>query len=397
MKDWRKFFPIFRHHPDWIYLDSAASAHKPDCVIEALSQFYSKDYATVHRAAYGASIRATEMYHNARETVRQFLNAACYEEIIFTRGTTESIHIVSRTFPLKRGDEVLISGLEHHSNLVPWQMLAEEKGIILRQIPVLGDGSLEMPLKISPKTRLIAVTHVSNVTGTITPIREIVQAARQVGAAVLVDGAQAAPHMRIDVQDLGADFYVFSGHKCYGPTGIGILYGKKEWLTAMPPLQGGGAMVDHVDFEKSTYLEPPMRFEAGTPMIGSAIGLKAALDFLQEIGIHSAAAWEQHLLSIATNMLSRIPKLRIIGTALHKGPIITFTVDDVHPLDLAALLDCKNIAVRTGHLCAQPLLRKFGCESALRASFALYNTEEDVERFVSAVKETLIKCCFEDR
>jgi cysteine desulfurase / selenocysteine lyase len=386
---WRESFPIFRHHPDWIYLDSAATMHKPQCVIDALTQFYSQDYATVHRAIYRASMRATEQYNDARETVRRFLNGAHPEEIVFTRGTTESINLVSRTFPLERGDEVLLSGLEHHSNLVPWQMLAKEKGIVLKWIPVLEDGTVKMPLELSKKTKLIAVTHVSNVTGVITPIREIVQAARRVGAAILVDGAQAAPHMPIDVQALDVDFYAFSGHKCYGPTGIGVLYGKKERLMAMAPMQGGGAMVDRVDLEQSTYQEPPLRFEAGTPMIGSAIGLKAALEFIQKIGIPAAAEWEQHLLALATQRLSRIPRLRIIGTAPRKGPIITFTIEKVHPLDLGALLDCKNIAIRTGHLCAQPLLRRFGCESALRASFALYNTEEEVEQFVRAIQDSL--------
>ena len=389
MNNWRESFPIFRHHPEWIYLDSAATAHKPQCVIDTLMQFYSRDYATVHRAIYGASMRATEQYHDARETVRRFLNAAYSEEVIFTRGTTESIHLVSRAFSLKRGDEVLISQLEHHSNLVPWQMLAEEKGIVLKWIPVADDGSIKLPLELSAKTKLIAIAHVSNVTGAIAPIREIVQAARKAGAAVLVDGAQAAPHMSVDVQALDVDFYAFSGHKCYGPTGIGILYGKKERLMAMSPLQGGGAMVESVDFEKSTYQEPPLRFEAGTPTIASAIGLKAALEFLQEIGLNAAAAWEHHLLTLAAERLSHISGIRIIGTSPHKGPIITFTIEKVHPLDLAALLDCKNIAIRTGHLCAQPLLRRFGCESAMRASFALYNTEEEIERFAVATQDCL--------
>jgi cysteine desulfurase / selenocysteine lyase len=391
MKQWREAFPIFRHHPEWIYLDSAATAHKPQCVIDAITQFYSKDYATVHRAVYGASIRATEQYNDARETVRRFLNASSSDEIVFTRGTTDSIHLVSRTFPLQKGDEVLISELEHHSNLVPWQMLAEEKGIVLKWIPVLDDGSLKWPQKLSPKTRLIAMAHVSNVTGAIAPIREIVQAARQVGAAVLIDGAQAAPHMRLDVQALDVDFYAFSGHKCYGPTGIGILYGKKQHLLSMPPLQGGGGMVDRVNFEKSTYQEPPLRFEAGTPMIAQTIGLKAALNFLEEIGIDAIAVWERRLLQFATEKLSRISGLRIIGTSPHKGPIITFAIEGVHPLDLAVLLDSKNIAIRTGHLCAQPLLRRLGCTSAMRASFALYNTEEEIERFVTALQQCL-KC-----
>ncbi|MBF8263569.1 MAG: putative cysteine desulfurase [Parachlamydiales bacterium] len=387
MKQVRDAFPIFRHHPELVYLDSAATAHKPDAVIDALSQFYAKDYATVHRAIYRSSMRATELYHEARETVRRFINADSVDEVVFTRNTTESIHLVSRTFDLKRGDEVLLSELEHHSNLVPWQMLAQEKGIVLKWIKVLDNGALDLSLPFSEKTKLVAITHVSNVTGTVTPIQEIVREARRVGAAVLVDGAQAAPHMSVDVQALDIDFYAFSGHKCYGPTGIGVLYGKRERLMAMPPLQGGGAMVDRVDFEKSTYQEPPLRFEAGTPMVGSAIGLMAALHFLLSVGLNRAAEWEHRLLSIATNRLESIDGCRIIGTAPGKGPIVTFTIDGVHPLDLAAWLDCQNIAIRTGHLCAQPLLRRFGCEAAARASFAVYNTEEDVERFIQAVQK----------
>lgn len=389
MKHARDLFPIFRHHPELIYLDSAATAHKPDVVIDALSQFYARDYATVHRSIYRSSIRATELYHDARETVRRFINAASADEIVFTRNTTESIHLVSRTFGLKRGDEVVLSELEHHSNLVPWQMLAKEKGIILKWIRVLENGALDLQLPFSKNTKLVSVAHVSNVTGTVTPVQEIVRAAKSVGAAVLADGAQAAPHMAVDVQSLDVDFYAFSGHKCYGPTGIGVLYGKRERLAAMPPLQGGGAMVDHVDFEESTYLEPPLRFEAGTPMVGPAIGLMAALRFLLSIGLNRAAEWERRLLFLAAKQLESIEGLRIIGTAPGKGPILTFTIEGVHPLDLAAWLDCQNIAIRTGHLCAQPLLRRFGCDSAARASFAIYNTEEEVEQFVQAVRQCL--------
>lgn len=386
----KRHFPIFRHHPELIYLDSAATAHKPDCVIEALTRFYSEDYATVHRAIYRSQVRATELYHEARETVRRFINAASADEIIFTRNTTESIHLVSRTFDLKKGDEVLLSQAEHHSNLVPWQMLAKEKGIVLKWISVLPNGALDVQLPFSSKTKLVAVTHVSNVTGCISPLLPIVKEAHRVGAAVLVDGAQATPHMMIDVQGLDVDFYAFSGHKCYGPTGVGVLYGKKERLMAMPPLQGGGAMVDHVEYHTCSYQEPPLRFEAGTPMIGSAIGLMAALNFLQNtIGLHAAAAWEDRLLQMATNELSQIDGLRIVGTAPQKGPIITFAIDGVHPLDLAALLDSQNIAIRTGHLCAQPLLGLFGLTAAARASFAIYNTEDDVEFLVRGVKKAV--------
>jgi cysteine desulfurase / selenocysteine lyase len=389
MKHLRASFPIFRHHPELVYLDSAATMQKPDCVIDAISRFYSQDYATVHRAVYKNAMRASEQYDEARESVRHLLNAAHREEIVFTRGTTDSIHLLSRIFPLQEGDVVLLSQLEHHSNLVPWQMLSKEKGIVLQWIPIRENGELEWPISFSPKTKLVAITHVSNVTGTVTPLSAIVKEARRVGAAVLADGAQAVPHMPVDVQALDVDFYAFSGHKCYGPTGIGVLYGKKEWLAKLPPLQGGGAMVDRVDFEESTYQEPPLRFEAGTPMIASAIGLEAAIDFLQKVGLSEAASWEHRLLEKATERLAQIENLRIIGTAPRKGPILTFTIDGVHPLDLATMLDCDNIAIRTGHLCAQPLLSLFGCTAAARASFALYNTEEEVDRFVEAVQKAI--------
>jgi cysteine desulfurase/selenocysteine lyase len=391
MKNLRSQFPIFRAHPELIYLDSAATAHKPDSVIAALVQFYSKDYATVHRAAYRSSLLATEKYQAAREAVQRFLHAASPDEIVFTRGTTESIHLVSRLFALQKGDEVLISDLEHHSNLVPWQMIAKEKGIVVKRIPMRADGALDWPMAISRNTKLVSIAHVSNVTGAIAPISSIVKEARGVGAAVLVDGAQSAPHMSVDVQALDVDFYAFSGHKCYGPTGVGVLYGKRKQLSLMQPWQGGGGMVDHVDFETCTYLEPPMRFEAGTPMSASAIGLHAALDFLQPV-LAEAAAWEHRLLMRATEQLLRIDGLRIFGTSEPKGPILTFTIEGVHPLDLATLLDAKNIAIRTGHLCAQPLLRLFGCEAAARASFALYNTEEEVDRFAKAVQDAVKRC-----
>lgn len=392
MKQFRDSFPFFRHHPETVYLDSAATAHKPSCVIEALSQFYERDYATVHRSVYQSSMRATELYQEARDAVRQWIHAKESDEIIFTRGTTESIHLVSRTFPLQKGDEVLVSELEHHSNLVPWQMLAQEKGIILKKIPVLETGELDLQFPLSPQTKLVAVTHASNVTGTIPPIRELAREAHRVGAVVLVDGAQAASHARIDVQDLDADFYAFSGHKCYGPTGIGVLYGRKNLLEKMPPYHGGGGMVSRVDFDRSSYLEPPMRFEAGTPIIGSAIGLKAAIDYMQSIGIEAIHAYEQSLLAFATEKLHKIPGLRIIGQAAQKSPILTFTVEGTHPLDLATFLDMQNIAVRSGSLCAQPLLRRFGVEVAIRASLALYNSREDVERFALALEKAIRAC-----
>ncbi len=374
-------FPYLSHHPNLVYLDSAASAHKPDTVIHAITQFYTQDYATVHRAAYRQSIRATQLYADARETTRRFLNAKHTEEIVFTRGTTDSINLIARTFPFKAGDEIIVSKMEHHSNLLPWQMLVEEKGVVLKWIELKEDGSLDLNLPITERTKLIAVTHVSNVTGSVVDLEKVVCQAKTVGAAVLADGAQAAVHLPIDVQKLGVDFYAFSGHKCYGPTGIGVLYGKKERLEALSPLQGGGGMVTHVDLEKSYYELPPLRFEAGTPMSAPAIGLQAALEFLME-----ARNTDEHkLLHLATISLQKIDGLKIIGTAAEKAPILSFVIEGVHPLDLATYLDTKEIAIRSGHLCAQPLLRHFGLEHVARASFALYNTEEDALRFTDAV------------
>jgi len=382
----RDEFPIFRAHPELIYLDSAATAHKPKCVIDALTQFYAEEYATVHRAIYRGSLKATEKYNETRLLAAKFLNAEP-NEIVFTRGTTDAINLVAqsygRTF-LKPGDEILISQMEHHSNIVPWQMVAEQTGAKLRWIPMNPQGCLEWEGWITPKTKLIALAHISNVTGTINPIREIGKAAHAVGAKLLVDGAQAAPHLKIDVQALDCDFYAFSGHKCYGPTGVGVLYGKKELLEQMPPVQGGGDMIERVDFEESTYQMPPLRFEAGTPLIGPVIALKSALEFVMK---HRDPSHEQKLLAHATQRLLAIPGLKIIGEAPEKGPILTFQIEGVHPLDLATLLDLKNIAIRSGHLCAQPLLRCFGLEHAARVSFGIYNTLEEADFFADALQE----------
>lgn len=384
----RDEFPIFRSYPDLIYLDSAATAHKPQCVIDALVKFYSEDYATVHRAIYRPSLKATEQYNETRATAARFLNAET-EEIVFTRGTTDAINLVAqsygRTF-LKPGDEILISEMEHHSNIVPWQMVAKQTGAVLRWIPMNDQGVLEWQGTLTPKTKIVAIAHVSNVTGTINPIAEIAKAAHSHGAKIVVDGAQAAPHLKIDVQALDCDFYAFSGHKCYGPTGIGILYGKKELLEVMPPVQGGGDMIERVELERSTYQMPPLRFEAGTPLIAEVIALKTALEFTEK------NRRPDTLLAFATERLLALPDLKIIGTAAQKGPIITFHIEGVHPLDLATLLDLKNIAIRSGHLCAQPLLRKFGLTAAARASFALYNTMEEVDRFVDAVQMATSGC-----
>jgi cysteine desulfurase / selenocysteine lyase len=383
----REQFPIFKKYPNLTYLDSAATTHKPQCVVDAVTRFYSEEYATVHRAVYRSALQATEKYNETRETAARFLNARSPSEIIFTRGTTDGINLVAASWGrkfLKKGDEVLISQMEHHSNIVPWQLLCQEKGAVLRWIPMNGQGVLEWEGKITPQTKIVAVGHISNVTGTVNPIEEIAKEAHRVGALVLIDGAQAAPHLSIDVQKLDCDFYALSGHKCYGPTGVGILYGKKEILDEMPPVQGGGDMIERVDLEKSTYQGTPLRFEAGTPLIGPVIALKTALDFVKTHPL------DERLLPLATERLLKIPGLRILGTAPLKGPILTFDIEGVHPLDLATFLDLKEIAIRSGHLCAQPLLRSLGISQACRISFGVYNTPEEVEKFGHALEEALL-------
>ena len=384
----KKRFPIFQHHPKLIYLDSAATTHKPREMIDAISRFYAEDYATVHRAIYKPSLKASERYNATRETVQKFLNAAHVEEIVFTRGTTDALNLVARSYgkiALQPGDEILITQMEHHSNIVPWQLIAEETKAILRWIPVDGQGVLQWKGTIGPRTKIVALAHVSNVTGTIHPIQEIALEAHKVGAVVVVDGAQGAPHMPVDVRELNCDFYAFSGHKCYGPTGVGVLYGKKHLLEKMPPVQGGGDMIEKVDMDRSTYQHPPLRFEAGTPIIAEVIALKTSLDFIEEIGRDVLYAHGQKLLTQATEQISSIPGLRILGTAPEKGPILSFSIDGVHPLDVATMLDLEQIAIRSGHLCAQPILRYFGLESSMRASFGIYNTSKDVDQFVSSL------------
>jgi len=386
----RSEFPIFTKHPDLIYLDSAATAHKPACVIEALRRFYAEDYATVHRSIYRSSLVATQQYNEARETVRRFVNAKSADEIIFTRGTTDSINLVALSWGslhLSPGDEILVSEMEHHSNLVPWQLLAQKTGAQLRWIPMKADGVLDLEGAIRPGVKLVAIGHISNVTGTVNPIAEIVRQAHKVGAIVVVDGAQAAPHQTIDVQALGCDFYAFSGHKCYGPTGIGVLYGKKELLDAMPPVVGGGDMIETVTLEHTTFARPPLRFEAGTPIIGGVIGLKSALEWMESVGLSKIASHETVLRQRLEKNLQTIAGLRILGTAPEKGPLCTFSIDGMHPLDLASWLDIKNIAIRSGHLCAQPALRKFGLTAAARVSFGVYNTIEEVDLFCDVLRK----------
>lgn len=394
----RDDFPMLKkqmHGKPLIYLDSAATAQKPRAVIEAITNFYENQYGTVHRAVYELSVHSTLEFQNVRRKVQTFLNAAKSEEIIYTRGTTESINMVAYSFGkafIKPGDEILISLMEHHSNIVPWQLLCEDRQAVLKVAPFNEKGELEIEefkKLLSPKTKLVSITHVSNALGTINPVKEIIELAHQAGAKVLVDGAQAAPHLPVDVRDLNADFYVFSGHKVYGPTGIGILYGKEELLNAMPPYQGGGDMIEVVDFPKTTYNILPMKFEAGTPMIAEVIGLGAAIDYLQAAGIENIQNWESELLHYATAQIQELKKIKIIGTAQKKGAIISFVAEGAHPLDLGTMLDLRGIAVRTGHHCAQPALRHFKLPGTARASFGLYNTKEEIDQFVKALDEVV--------
>lgn len=396
----KKDFPIFQtkmHGKPLIYLDSAATAQKPNLVIDTITDFYRNHYGTVHRAIYELSIHATTKYEETRAKIAKFLNSGKPEEIIFTRGTTESINMVAYSFGkafIKPGDEIIISEMEHHSNIVPWQILCEDRGAILKVIPINDLGELQLDIYeqlLNPKTKLVAITHVSNALGTLNPIKKIVSMAHAVGAKCLVDGAQSTPHMKIDVQDLDADFYVFSGHKVYGPTGIGILYGKKELLDQMPPYQGGGDMIEKVTFDKTTYNTLPLKFEAGTPLIAEVLGLGAAIDYIQTIGLDAIYAHEHDLLTYATDQIEEIPGIRILGKAAQKGAILTFVVDGVHSLDLATLLDLQGIAIRSGHLCTQPVMRHFGITSTARASFALYNSRLDVDAFILALNDSIKK------
>lgn len=383
------------HGKPLIYFDSAATAQKPKAVIDAITDFYREHYGTVHRAVYELSTYSTLTYQKVREKVAAFLNAEKPEEIIFTRGTTESINMVAYSFGkafVRPGDEVLITEMEHHSNIVPWQIMCEDRGAVLKVAPMNDRGELimeEFAKLLTEKTKIVSVAHIANSLGTINPIKKIAKLAHQSGAKLLVDGAQAAPHMRVDVQDLDADFYVFSGHKIYGPTGIGILYGKADLLNAMPPCQGGGDMIDKVTFEKTTYNTLPLKFEAGTPMIAEVMGLGAAIDYTTAIGLENIQQWEHDLLAHATQQMRKIDGLHIIGSAAEKGAIISFTVDGIHPLDLGTMLDLQGIAIRTGHHCAQPAMAHFGVSATARASFALYNTKEEIDAFIVALREVI--------
>lgn len=383
------------HERPLVYLDSAATTLKPEPVIDAISQFYSDNYGTVHRAVYELAGQSTAQYNAVRAQVQKFLHAQFPDEIIFTKGTTEAINLVAFSFGeafVQPGDEILISAMEHHSNIVPWQLMCERKKARLKIIPLLPNGEIDLEAYerlLSPKTKLVSIAHISNVLGIINPIDTLVKLAHRVGAKVFVDGAQSAPHMIVDVQALNCDFFAFSGHKIYGPTGIGILYGKKELLEQMPPYQGGGDMIQTVTFEKTTFQSPPLRFEAGTPMIAEVMGLGAALKYVESYGFNEIASYEAGLVQQALQRLHQIDKLRILGTSSNRASLITFNIEGLHPLDAATLLDLKGIAVRSGHLCAQPLLAHFGCTSALRLSLAPYNTLEEIAYFCESL-ESLI-------
>jgi len=390
----RKDFPILHqevHGRPLVYLDSAATSQKPQVVLDALADYYGRDNANVHRGVHQLSERATEAYEGARTRIQRFLNAAHSREIVFVRGTTEGINLVAHTYGRRTvgpGDEVVITALEHHSNIVPWQMLCEEKGAALRVVPIDDAGEVDVEAYerlLGERTRLVAVAHVSNALGTIVPAKRMIEAAHRRGIAVLVDGAQAAPHLRVDVQDLDCDFYTFSGHKTYGPTGIGVLYGKSDLLEAMPPFQGGGDMIKSVSFEKTVYNDLPYKFEAGTPDIAGAIGLGAALEYLEGLGLDRVAAHEHALLVHGTERLSSLPGLRLVGTAREKASILSFLVDGVHAHDVGSILDREGIAVRTGHHCAMPVMTRFGIAATTRASLGVYNTREDIDALVEGL------------
>jgi cysteine desulfurase/selenocysteine lyase len=374
-----------------VYLDNAATTQKPEAVIEAERAFYRESNANIHRGVHWLSQHATDLYEQTRERVRGFLNAAHADEIVFTRGTTEAINLVAQSWGrqnLKPGDEILVTGLEHHSNIVPWQLLCQQTGAVLKFVPITPSGELRLDLfetLLGPRTRLLAVVHVSNALGTVNPVAQMVRQAQAVGARVLVDGAQAVAHQPVDVRALGCDFYAFSGHKLYGPTGIGALYGRRELLAEMPPWQGGGDMIRTVSFEGSTWAVPPQRFEAGTPNIAGVVALAAAIEYVEGVGLERIAAHEQRLLAHATDEVGRLPGIRLIGTAAEKAGILSFVVEGIHPHDLGTILDTDGVAIRAGHHCAMPVMTHFGIPGTARASFALYNNEDDVAALVTSL------------
>jgi cysteine desulfurase/selenocysteine lyase len=394
----RQQFPVLNRDvkdKPLVYLDNAATSQKPQVVIDALVNYYSGYNANIHRGIHTLAEEATAAFEATRDTVKHFINASGREEIIFTRGTTESINLVANTWGrqnIKAGDEIIISTMEHHSNIVPWQILCEEKGAVLKVIPINDNGELlidEYKKLLGPKVKLVSVMHVSNAMGTVNPVEEIIRAAHKIGAVVFIDGAQSTVHLDIDVQQMDADFFAFSAHKLYGPTGAGVLFGKKHLLESMPPFQGGGEMIKEVSFEKTTYADLPYKFEAGTPNIADTIVLKTAIDFVNKIGKQKIRDHENALLKYASAQLEEIPGLRIIGKAKEKVSVISFVIDKIHPQDIGILLDNRGIAVRTGHHCAQPLMHRFGISGTTRASFAMYNTMEEVDALVTGLHKVI--------
>ncbi|MGH7634614.1 MAG: SufS family cysteine desulfurase [Gemmatimonadaceae bacterium] len=393
---WRDDFPVLHEHVHGrplVYLDNGATTQKPQVVIDAEANFYACDNANVHRAVHALSERATAAFEAARTKVQRFINAATPGETVFVRGTTEGINLVAQSYSrplLQRGDEIIISAMEHHSNIVPWQMVCEQAGAVLKVIPISDAGELDIEAYerlLGGRTRMVAITHVSNALGSIVPVAQIIKAAHERGVPVLLDGAQAISHLPVDVRALDCDFYAFSGHKMFGPTGIGVLYGKAELLEAMPPYQGGGDMIRSVTFEKTEYNDIPYKFEAGTPNIAGVVGLGAAVDYVSAVGREAIAVHERELLRYATRMISDISGLRIVGTAKEKAAILSFTLEGVHPHDIGTILDRQGVAIRAGHHCAMPVMQRFGVAATARASFALYNTREDVDALVAGMHE----------
>jgi cysteine desulfurase/selenocysteine lyase len=379
-------------HP-LVYLDNGASAQKPRAVIEAVAEFYTNDYANVHRAVHTLAERATRAYEAAREKIRRFINARSASEVLFVRGTTEAINLVAQSYgrnKLQAGDEIILTHMEHHSNIVPWQILREQLGVVLKVVPINDDGELileQFEELLGPRTRLVTLNHLSNALGTINPVRKIIERAHASNIPVLLDGAQAVPHLSVDVQALDCDFYAFSGHKLYGPTGIGVLYGKEALLDEMPPYQGGGEMIRYVTFEKTEYADLPCKFEAGTPNIAGAVGLGAAVDYLQAVGLAAVATHEEDVLAYATATALELPGLRLIGTARDKASILSFEFAGVHPHDIGTILDNQGIAIRAGHHCAMPVMRRFGVPATARASFGMYNTRAEVDSLIAAMSK----------
>ena len=394
----RHHFPLLRQRVNGkalVYFDNAATSQKPQVVIDTMMRYYQEENSNIHRGVHYLSERATRAYETARGKVRRFLNASDYREVIFVRGTTEAINLVSQSYGgrnLTSGDEVLISAMEHHSNIVPWQFVCEEKGATLRVIPINDAGEIlidEYQRLLNERTKIVSLVHVSNVLGTINPVKDMISMAHARGIPVMIDGAQAVPHMKVDVQDLGCDFYAFSAHKLFGPTGVGVLYGKRALLEEMPPYQGGGDMIKSVTFERTIYNDLPYKFEAGTPNISGGIGLGAAIDYIGNLDMHALAAYEHDILEYATEQMSEIKRVRIIGSAREKAAVLSFVIEGIHPHDIGTILDDEGIAIRTGHHCAQPVMQRFGIPATARASFAFYNTKEEVDVFVKGIRKVL--------